>query len=236
MPGGFHPFHAGHAALYQSAVKNFPDADVYVTATNDTSERPFPFSIKEKLARLSGVPEGHFVQTTSPFSSEEVTKRYNPNETILIFVKSEKNAKGGPDPEGPFPAEVDPKTGQLPLVTRGPNKGKPVSNKLQYYKGNEDNLQPMSKHTYLAYLPVQEFGPGLRDAKQIRNAWPTLTDRHKQAMVMSLYPKTRENKQLLSTVVDIFDKILLQPAKPEQPVNTPVKPEVKESIDYLPEK
>jgi len=53
MPGGFHPFHAGHAALYQSAVEAFPDADVYVAATNDTSTRPFPFSVKEKLAQLA---------------------------------------------------------------------------------------------------------------------------------------------------------------------------------------
>ena len=50
MPGGFHPFHAGHYALYQQAQKAFPGADVYVAATNDTSTRPFPFAIKEKLA------------------------------------------------------------------------------------------------------------------------------------------------------------------------------------------
>jgi cytidyltransferase-like protein len=62
MPGGFHPFHAGHASLYQSAVKSFPNAEVYVAATNDTKTRPFPFSIKEKLAKLAGVAPGHFVQ------------------------------------------------------------------------------------------------------------------------------------------------------------------------------
>jgi len=28
MPGGFHPFHAGHYALYKSAVEAFPDAEV----------------------------------------------------------------------------------------------------------------------------------------------------------------------------------------------------------------
>jgi cytidyltransferase-like protein len=55
MPGGFHPFHAGHLALYQSAKKAFPDAEVYVAATNDQSERPFPFALKEKLAKLAGV-------------------------------------------------------------------------------------------------------------------------------------------------------------------------------------
>lgn len=55
MPGGFHPFHAGHMALYNSAREAFPDAEVYVAATNDTSSRPFPFAVKEKLAKLAGV-------------------------------------------------------------------------------------------------------------------------------------------------------------------------------------
>ena len=57
MPGGFHPFHPGHASLYQSAQKAFPGADIYVAATDDTSERPFPFELKQKLAGFAGVPE-----------------------------------------------------------------------------------------------------------------------------------------------------------------------------------
>jgi phosphopantetheine adenylyltransferase len=78
MPGGFHPFHAGHAALYQSARQAFPGADVYVAATNDTSTRPFPFAIKEKLAKLAGVEPGHFVQVKSPFQALEITQKFNP--------------------------------------------------------------------------------------------------------------------------------------------------------------
>jgi glycerol-3-phosphate cytidylyltransferase-like family protein len=205
MPGGFHPFHAGHAALYQRAVKAFPDADVYVAASNDTSERPFPFAIKEKLARVAGVPPGRFVQVKSPFTSEEITSKYDPNSTVLIFVKSQKNAKNGADPEGPFPAEVDPSTGKLPLVTRGPRKGQPVSDRLQYYKGNEKNLQPMSQHSYLAYLPTVKFGPGISSASEIRAAWPTLNDKRKTAMVMSLYPETQKNPKLAANVVKMLD-------------------------------
>lgn len=208
IPGGFHPFHAGHYELYKSAKKAFPNADVYVAATNDQSERPFPFSLKQKLAKLAGVDPSHFVQVKSPFSADEITSKYDPNDTILIFVKSEKNSRTGSDPEGPFPAEVDPKTGQLPLVTRGPNKGKPVSNRLQYFKGNEKNLQPMSKHTYLAYLPTVEFGPGITSGSQIRKAWPTLDDRRKTAMVMSLYPVTQKNPKLAQNVVGMFDQVM----------------------------
>jgi len=50
ISGGFHPFHAGHASLYQEAKKAFPDAQVVIGATNSQKDRPFPFKIKQKLA------------------------------------------------------------------------------------------------------------------------------------------------------------------------------------------
>ena len=91
MPGGFHPFHAGHAALYNSIKRAFPDAEVFVAATNDTSSRPFPFPVKEKLAKLAGVEPGHFVQVRSPFKAEEITAHFDPEHDVLIFVRSEKD-------------------------------------------------------------------------------------------------------------------------------------------------
>ena len=87
VPGGFHPYHTGHHALYQSAQRTFPDAEVYVAATNDTSSRPFPFAVKEKLAKLAGVEAGHFVQVKSPFRAEEITSKFDPEKDVLIFVR-----------------------------------------------------------------------------------------------------------------------------------------------------
>jgi hypothetical protein len=183
MPGGFHPFHAGHASLYQSALKAFPDADVYVAATNDTKTRPFPFAIKEKLAKVAGVKQGRFVQVKSPFKAEEITSHYNPNEDVLIFVRSEKDKNEQPKPGGTkkdgSPSYFQPWTGK--------------------------NLQPFSKHAYMAYLPTVEFGPGITSATEIRNAWPTLNDKRKTAMVMSLYPATQSNPKLADNVVKLLD-------------------------------
>jgi glycerol-3-phosphate cytidylyltransferase-like family protein len=183
MPGGFHPFHAGHASLYQSAMKAFPDADVYVAATNDTKTRPFPFSIKEKLAKVAGVKQGRFVQVKSPFKAEEITSHYNPSEDVLIFVRSEKDKNEQPKPGGTkkdgTPSYFQPWTGK--------------------------NLQPFSKHAYMAYLPTVEFGPGITSATEIRNAWPTLNDKRKTAMVMSLYPATQKNPKLADNVVKMLD-------------------------------
>jgi len=184
MPGGFHPFHAGHYALYQSAQEAFPGADIKVAATNDTSQRPFPFKIKEKLAQLAGVKPGDFYQVKSPFRAEEITKNYNPEDTELIFVRSEKDATKPPQAGGikkdGNPAYLQPLAGQ-------------------------DVLYPMNRHAYMAYLPTVEFGPGMTSATEIRKAWPTLNDKRKTALVMSLYPKTQKNPKLAANVVKMLD-------------------------------
>jgi len=182
MPGGFHPFHAGHLALYQSAEQAFPGADVKVAATNDTSTRPFPFALKEKLAQLAGVPPGNFYQVKSPFRAEEITKNYDPDTTQLIFVRSEKDAT------------------KPPLAGSIKKDGTPA-----YLQPISDDMAPMTQHAYMAYLPTVEFGPGMTSATEIRSAWPTLNEKRKTALVMSLYPKTQSNPKLAATVVKMLD-------------------------------
>lgn len=184
MPGGFHPFHAGHAALYNSARKAFPGAEVYVAATNDTSSRPFPFAVKEKLAKLAGVEPGHFVQVKSPFQAQEVTSKYDPAQDTLIFVRSEKDATKQPQAGG---VKKD----------GSPSYLQPLAGQKQ--------LEPFSKHAYMAYLPTVEFGPGMTSATEIRSAWPSLNDKRKTALVMSLYPATQKNPKLAGTVVKMLD-------------------------------
>jgi hypothetical protein len=183
MPGGFHPFHAGHMALYNSAKKAFPGAEVYVAATNDTKTRPFPFAIKEKLAKVAGVNPGHFIQVKSPFQPREITDKFNPEQDVVIFVRSDKDRYESPKPGG---TKKD---------------GSPAY--FQPYTGKD--VQPFGKHAYMAYLPTVEFGPGIKSATEIRNAWPTLNDKRKTAMVMSLYPVTQKNPKLATNVVKMLD-------------------------------
>ena len=184
MPGGFHPFHAGHLALYQSAQRAFPDADVYVAATNDTSARPFPFAVKEKLAQLAGVEPGHFVQVKSPFRAEEITSQFDPASDVLIFVRSEKDSTKPPQAGG--------------------NKKDGTPAYLQPLIGAK-RLEPFGKHAYMAYLPTVEFGPGMTSATEIRSAWPRLNGKRKTALVMSLYPATQSNPALAANVVKMLD-------------------------------
>jgi hypothetical protein len=188
MPGGFHPFHAGHLALYRAAQRVFPDAEVYVAATNDTSERPFPFAVKEKLAKLAGVEPQRFIQVKSPFRAQEITDHYDPNQDRLIFVRSEKDASKPPQAGGTK------KDGSLAY--------------LQPLLGAK-KLEPFSKHAYMAYLPTVEFGPGMTSATEIRTAWPQLNDQRKMALVMSLYPQTQGNEKLAKVVIKMLDTAIL---------------------------
>jgi hypothetical protein len=182
MPGGFHPFHAGHADLYDQAREAFPDADVYVAATDDVSTRPFPFAVKEKLAKLAGVEPGHFVRVKSPFRAEEITRNYDPNNTVLIFVRSEKDAQNPPRAGG---VKKD---------------GSPA-----YLQPLGSDLKPMSQHGYMTYLKTVPFADGMTSASDIRREWPTLSTEEKTNRVMSLYPKIKNNARLASNVVKLLD-------------------------------
>jgi len=184
IPGGFHPFHAGHKALYDAARAAFPSAEIYIAATADTSNRPFPFPIKEKLAQLAGIPPHRFIQVKSPFRAEEITQHFDPTDTQLIFVRSEKD------------------TGTQPQAGGIKKDGSPSY--LQPYKRN--GLLPMSQHAYMAYLPVVQFGPGMTSATEIRAKWPSMPMGEKINLVNQLYPATLNNDKLTKVTVKLLDQ------------------------------
>lgn len=201
MSGGFHPFHAGHASLYQQAKQAFPDATVLVCATDVQKDRPFPFEIKKKLAQLSGVPENDFIQVSRQFSAEDpalLERIGNLDNAIVIFVRSEKDKD-----EQPQGLPLNPAKDKIPVVSRGPNKGKPI--KLLDYDVNRGNLLPASQHTYIGYLQTVEFGPGIKSASEIRKLWPTLADKDKLLLIYSLYPKTLANENLAKLAIQLLD-------------------------------
>ena len=193
IPGGFHPYHAGHKALYDAAREAFPSAEVYVAATDDTTGRPFPFKTKKFLAQQAGIPGNRFIQVKSPFSAEEITQHFDPNETQLIFVRSEKDRDQRPQPGQP---------GQI--ITRGPRKG--LAPYLQPYRRN--GLEPMKDHAYMTYLPTVQFGPGMTSATEIRAKWPGMDEKQKSALVQVLYPLTAGNDAKVAKIVEILDTVM----------------------------
>jgi hypothetical protein len=186
MPGGFHPWHAGHTALYHAAQAAFPSADVFVAATADTASRPFPFNLKKMLAQAAGVPANRFIQVKSPFKAEEITQIYDPADTQLIFVRSEKDRD------------------QQPRAGGVKKNGEPAY--LQPYK--RTGLAPMSQHGYMAYLPVAQFGPGMTSATEIRAKWPEMTPLQKGNLIKTIYPGAAGNASAINKLIEIFDSVL----------------------------
>lgn len=186
IPGGFHPFHAGHKALYDAAREAFPNAEIYIAATADTSNRPFPFGVKQKLAHVAGIPLHRFIQVKSPFRATEITQHFDPKDTVLIFARSDKDRDQGPQAGG---IKKD---------------GTPAY--IQPYKRNM--LEPMSKHAYMTYLPTVQFGPGMSSATEIRAKWPEMTSEQRAKLVNALYPATAGNDKLTSVTIRMLDHVM----------------------------
>ena len=199
MPGGFHPFHAGHMALYNAAREAFPSADVFVAATDDTSDRPFPFKTKRFLAQQAGVPGNRFIRVKSPFRAEEITQMYDSDDTALIFVRSEKDAQKPPQAGG---VKKD---------------GSPAY--LQPYRRN--GLEPFSKHGYMIYLPTVQFGPGMTSATEIRAKWSEMSPEEKIGLIKALYPMTAGNDAAAGKIVAMFDETIGKPVEEAVLINDP---------------
>ena len=195
IPGGFHPFHAGHKALYDAAVAQFPRADVFIAATDDKSNRPFPFKLKKTLAGIAGIPAHRFVQVKSPFQPREITDLYDPETTQLIFVRSDKDSGVSPLPGG-FKKD-----------------------------GSDSYLQPlkrqkpenMKQHGFMTYLPTVQFGPGMTSATEIRGKWPGMSPEEKEDLIVNLYPMN--SKPMVNKAVEIFDTVL---AEEKQTISMPM--------------
>ena len=110
--------------------RNTAKSDVYVAASDNQKERPFPFKIKEKLAQISGVQPGEFVQVKSPFVPKEITDKYDPDKDSIVFVRSEKDRNEYPKPGM---TKKDGSPGYFQHIT-------------------DQGLQPLSKVGYMDYL------------------------------------------------------------------------------------
>ena len=205
IPGGFHPFHAGHKALYDAAVAQFPKADVFIAATDDKSKRPFPFKLKKSLAGIAGIPAHRFVQVKSPFQPREITDLYDPETTQLIFVRSDKDSGVAPMPGG---FKKDGSASYLqPLKRQKPEN--------------------MKQHGFMTYLPTVQFGPGMTSATEIRGKWPGMSPEEKEDLIVNLYPMN--SKPMIDKAVEIFDTVL---AEEKQNISMPmgsIKKEIEEA-------
>jgi len=174
-PGGFHPFHLGHASVFDHLAHKFPDGEVFVAATNTTTERPFTFDDKKFLANQSGVPKDRFVQVNSPYRAEEITTDFDPDNTVLVFAVSEKDEN-----RFSFSSKKD---GSQPY--------------FQPY--TDDQKEPFSKHAYIYIVPKIDFkiaGKKIDSASKIRAMYADGSDDTRKEIISDLYPLGKAPKKI----------------------------------------
>jgi len=178
--GGFQPFHQGHMSSYLQAKQAFPGADFYVAASNDTKTRPIPFEAKQFLAQQAGVADP-FVQVSQPINPKEILANFDPEQDILVLVRSERDPMGYTKKDG----------------TPG------------YYQPfvSVDQCEPFGKHGYILVTKKHVFdvnGEEVYSGSQVRTMYASADDAGKANIIKQLYPKARDQKR----IKQVFDQYL----------------------------
>lgn len=132
-PGRFQPPHRGHLRAYDYMKQIVGPNNAYVATSDkvDPVKSPLNFREKQQLWSRHGVSIDKVVKVTNPYKSEEITHKFDPKKTAAIFFLSQKDAE------------------RIPFVNKA---GQPSY--FQPYKGNEDKLQPIEQHGYIAVTPT----------------------------------------------------------------------------------
>lgn len=180
-PGRFQPVHRGHGAVFNALQEEF-GSNVYM-ATSDKTEpgrSPFNYADKSLMARAAGIPSDKFIQVKNPYSPTEITKIYDPNNTILILVVGAKDMVD--DPRFKFSNKKD---------------GSPSY--LQPFK-DIAVAEPMAKHGYIMEAPTVEFlvlGHPVTSSTQVRNMYAKSDNLKRDRILKDLFEQNRaELRQL----------------------------------------
>jgi cytidyltransferase-like protein len=188
-PGRFHPFHKGHASVYDKLKKQFPTAEVFISTSGKTNDdnSPFEFEEKKMMIQSAGIDPNFVEMTKNPYLAEEITKKYDLDNTKVIFAVSEKDMEGD-RPRFKFGLKKD---------------GTPSY--FQPYDNNK-KLENASKHGYIATLPTMDFnilGKDIRSASQIRELYKNSDEQGRRDLIIDLYGSMDEE------VKRIFDNKLI---------------------------
>ena len=171
-PGRFHPFHKGHASVYNTLVKKFGKDAVYIATSNkiDPPKSPFSFTEKRDMMALTGVDPSRVVQVVMPYIAKEITDSYDPDNTILLFAVSDKDM--AEDPRFQFKPKQD---------------GSP-----SYYQPAQKNMRPFKEHGYIITVPTLDFkvlGQPMRSASEFRANFAAADSDTQKAMMTDLFGK-----------------------------------------------
>ncbi len=188
-PGRFHPFHKGHASVYNKLKKDFPFADIFISTSDKTNPEnsPFEYEEKKKMIQSAGIDQNNVEQTRNPYLAKEIIDRFNLDETKVIFAVSEKDMEG-----------------DKPRFKFGTKKDGSPSYFQPFTSVGESEFA--SKHGYITTLPTMDFkilGKDIRSASEIRNIYKNSDEKGRRELIIDLYGSMDEE------IKRIFDNKLV---------------------------
>jgi len=133
-PGRFQPMGQHHAAVYKKLASKFGKSNTFVVTSDKVAlpKSPLNFKEKEMVMRKHGIT--NVVQVRNPYQAQELTSKYDPETTALLFAVGKKDMM------------------ENPRFKIGLKKnGEPSY--FQDYEANKNNLQPFTQHGYLVVAP-----------------------------------------------------------------------------------
>lgn len=202
-PGRFHPFHIGHGKVYKYLKQQYNGAQVFIASSNKTDAHKSPFSFDEKktMMKLAGVDPNAIVQTKVPYVATEITDRFDPDKTIIVYAVSEKDM--AEDPRFNFPANGP------ALLTRGERKGQPAH--MQKWPGVE-NAKPLRDHSYVATVPTFQFkvlGEPMQSATQIRNMIKNADETKLEQILQDLYGRSDIPREVMRLFISKLQESII---------------------------
>jgi len=173
FPGRFHPFHKGHAYMYQQLVSRYGRDRSFIATSNkvELPKSPFSFSDKSTMMRVAGIPADKIIETRNPYAVPELVERYDPASTVLIFAVSEKDM------------DEDPRFSFKPKKDGSPSY-------LQRLPSDLKNAKTLDQHGYITTLPTLDFsvlGEPMRSATQLRAMYTNADDEKRKDIIKDLY-------------------------------------------------
>jgi hypothetical protein len=155
-PGRFQPMGQHHKATYDWLAKKFGQKNTFISTSDKTDDKsPFNFREKLEIIKAYGIPESQIIMTKSPYQSLEITDKFDPETTAVVFMYGDKDA------------------GRISYTKKDGSPGY-----FQPYKEN-DILQPLSKHGYIVIAPHMQFnipGYGEMSGTTLRQSLAAATD------------------------------------------------------------
>ena len=193
-PGRFHPFHKGHAAVYNKIKEKFPTADVFITTSDKQEPNKSPFSFEEKkiMMQSAGVDPNDIKQSKTTYSvggkiaPNQALEGYDLEKTKVIFAGGERDV-------GRF-ADDYLENPDTPLHLFKDDKNLKFANQDGKING------------YLMKVPTVQYdvlGEPTSGATDIRNKYKNSDEKTRRDIIMDLYGSMDED------VKRIFDNNLI---------------------------